>query len=370
MKSRTGTTAHTSSLSSLAALALLLAVAIACGNSSGAPSNRALENLLNADTPKEFNDAFFAHGSIREEELPAIFEATSSIREHRRNNAARLLRTTVKGNAVELEHKVVLETKYAEIWAIVLDDLLDKDPGMAGKRPDMIKAALADQNPETLAVGLRAASLSNYPGAHELARKYLDHSDAKVRAAAVSGLMPDDVRELLPRLNDMIAKEQDEDTFIMLAKSLIRTNDESAAGVVVNAIENLKAKGDSLYVHFFNDLALFTTPDPILTKFLFTLARGKSTIRDEAFSVFSRWVWSVKQEPIPDFVQICVAEIKQGNLSTDPRRKPEPSQEQQECELMLSYMSNGKNPIEAFDSRVRGSDAVAFGQKWLQEHHR
>lgn len=361
------TPAYTSSLSSLATLAMLLAVAIACGNSSSAPSNRALENLLNTDTSKEFNEAFFAHGSIREEELPAIFEATSSGREHRRNNAARLLRTTVKGNAVELEHRVVLETKYVEVWAIILDDLLEKDPGMAGKRPDMIKAALADQNPETLAVGLRAGSLSNYPGTHELVRKYLDHQDAKVRAA-VSGLTPDDVRELLPRLNEMIAKEQDEDTFIMLAKSLIRTNDESAAGVVVRAIEQLKEKRDSLYVHFFNNLALFTTPDPILTKFLFTLARGKSTIRDDAFSVFSRWVWSIKQDPIPEFVTICVAEIKKGNLSTDPRRKPEPSEEQQECELMFSYMSNGKNPIGEFDSRVRGSDAVAFGQTWLQEH--
>jgi hypothetical protein len=362
-------TNYTSALSSLATLAMLLAVAMACGNSSSAPSNRALENLLNADTSKEFNEAFFAHGSIREEELPAIFEATSSGREHRRNNAARLLRATVKGNAVELEHKVVLETKYVEVWAIVLDALLENDPGMAGKRPDMIKAALADQNPETLAVGLRAASLSNYPGVHELVRKYLDHPDAKVRAAAVSGLTPDDVRELLPRLNEMIAKEQDEDTFIMLAKSLIRTSDENASGIVVRAIEQLKEKRDSLYVHFFNDLALFTTPDPVLTKFLFTLVRGKSTIREDAFSVFSRWVWSIKRDPIPEFVTICVAEIKKGNLSTDPRRKPEPGEEQQECELMFSYMSNGKNPIGEFDSRVRGSDAVAFGQKWLQEHH-
>ena len=352
--------------SSLATLAILFAVAVACGT-SGPPSNRLLEDLLNARTTKESNDAFFAHGPIREEEVPVVFAATSSTTDYRRRNAAQLLRTTVKGNAVELEHRVIMEAKYVEVWAIVLDSVMETDQGMAGKRPDMIKAALADSDTNTLAVGLRAASLSNYPGARELARKYLDHKDAKVRAAAVSGLTPEDVRELLPRLSDMLAKEQDEETFTMLAKSLIRTNDQSATGVVVKALENFKEKRDSLYLHFFNDLALFTT-DPILTKFLFVLVRGKSKIRDDGFSVFSRWVWSIKQEPNPEFVHICIDEIKQGNLSADPRRRPEASSEQNECELMLSFMNNGKNPVGDFEGKVRGKDAVAFAEKWLKEH--
>jgi hypothetical protein len=181
-------------------------------------------------------------------------------------------------------------------------------------------------------------------------------------------LTAEDVKELLPRLNDMLAKEEDEDTFNMLAKSLIRTDDESAAGVVVRALENFKEKRDTLYLHFFNDLALFTTPDPVLTKFLFVLVRGKSKIRDDGFSVLSRWVWSIKQEPIPEFVHVCIDEIKQGNLSTDPRRRPEAGDEQNECELMLSFMNNGKNPIGDFEGRVRGKDAVAFAEKWLKEH--
>jgi hypothetical protein len=364
---KTRLTVAASPWSSLATLTLLLGIAIACGSSS-TPSNPLLENLLNAKTEKESNDAFFAHGPIREEEVPVIFEATSSSTSYRRRNAAQLLRTTLKGNAVELEHRVILETKYVEVWAIVLDSVMETDQGMAGKRPDMIKAALADSSPETLAVGLRAAVLSGYPGAHELARKYLDHKDAKVRAAAVSGLTAEDVRELLPRLNDMLGKEEDEETFTMLAKSLIRTNDESAAGVVVRALENFKAKRDTLYLHFFNDLALFTVPDPLITKFLFMLVRGQSTIRDEGFSVFSRWVWSTKREPDPAFVQICIDEIQKGNLSTDPRRRPEAKPEQDECELMLSFMNNGKNPIGDFEGRIRGSDAVAFAKKWLREH--
>lgn len=363
---KAGLTNPASPLSSLATLALLLGIVIACG-SSGA-SNRLLEDLLNARTVKESNDAFFAHGPIREEEVPVIFEATNSSTAIRRRNSAQLLRTTLKGNAVELEHRVIMETKYVEVWAIVLDSVMETDQGMAGKRPDMIKAALADSDPNTLAVGLRAAVLSGYPGAHELARKYLDHKDAKVRAAAVSGLTPADVRELLPRLSDMLAKEQDEETFNMLAKSLIRTNDESAAGVVVKALENFKEKRDSLYLHFFNDLALFTTPDPILAKFLFVLVRGKSKIRDDGFSVFSRWVWSIKQEPNPEFVRVCIDEIKLGNLSTDPRRRPEASSEQDDCEIMLSFMNNGKNPIDDFAGRVRGTDAVAFAEKWMKEH--
>lgn len=369
MKTGLGNIGSASTGSALTALALLLLIVVACGRSgSSLASNSLLENVLDARTDKESDAALRIHGPIREEEVPVIFEATKSSTASRRRHGAQLLRATIKGNAVELEHRVVLETKYVEVWAIVLDSLLEKDPDMAGKRPDKIKEAIADSDPNTLAVGLRAATLSNYPGAHELARKYLDHKDARVRAAAVSGLTSDDVRELLPQLNDMISKEKDEDTFTMLAKSLIRTNDESANGVVIRALENFKENRDTLYLHFFNDLALFTTPDPILTKFLFVLVRGKSKIRDDGFSVFSRWVWSIKQEPIPAFVHVCVDEIKQGNLSTDPRRRPEPSEEQNECELMLSFMRNGKNPIDDFAGKARGKDAVEFAEKWLKEH--
>ena len=36
--------------------------------------------------------------------------------------------------------------------------------------------------------------------------------------------------------------------------------------------------------------------------------------------------------------------VPSGNLSTDPRRRPEAKPEQEECENMLSYMHDGKNP--------------------------
>jgi hypothetical protein len=348
------------------ALVLLLAVIIACRGS--AASNPMLEELLDASTDKKFNDQFYIHGPVREEELPAIFEASSSSRGYRRRNAASLLCTTLKDNAADLQRRAILETKYLEVWAIESDCVMERDESLAGKRPDMIKAALGDSDPKVLAVGLRAATLSNYPGAHEMARKYLDHKDARVRAAAVSGLTSEDVRELLPRLKDMIAKEEDEDTFIMLAKSLVRTNDESATTLVVNALERLKEKRDSLYLHFFNDLALFTAPDPMITKLLFALARGQSTLRDEGFGVFSRWVWAKHLDPNPEFVQLCVDEIKKGNVSTDPRRKPEAKPEQEQCEDMLSFMHDGKNPINNFDGRIRGKDAMEFAQKWLKEN--
>lgn len=302
--------------------------------------------------------------------MAAIFEATTSSHDYRRRNGASLLCTTLKGNASELQQRVILETKYVELWAIVLDCTLDRDQSLASKRPEMIKAALEDSNPRTLAVGLRAATLSNYPGAHEQARKYLDHKDAKVRSAAVSGLSPEDVRELLPRLKQMIAEENEEDTFILLAKSLVRTNDAGATDILVKQLEQLKAKRDTLWLHFFNDLALFTVPDPMITKLLFALARGQNTLRDEAFSVFSRWVWSKHLDPQTEFVQMCVEEIKKGNLSSDPRRQPEARPEQEACEYMLSYMHDGQNPVNNFSGRIRGKDAVAFAEKWIKDNDR
>jgi hypothetical protein len=344
------------------ALTLLLSAILACG------SNPALDRILDAKTKHDAGEALRDHGPLRVEELPYVYEATSSSSENKRRNAARLLITTVKGDAVELQHKALLETKDAVVWAILLEELLEKEPELAGRRPDMIKAALAETDTDALAVGLRAGALSNYPGIPELARKYLDHSDGKVRAAAVSGLLPDDIRELLPRLTEMIAKEKDEDTFISLAKSLIRTDDANATAVVIKAIENLKETKDTLWVHFFNDLALFNTPDPITDKFLFALAHSKSLVREEGFSVLSRQVWANHREPSAALVKMCSEEIEKGTLSTDPRRKPEASESQNDCEELLSFMNNGKNPIGDFDGRIRGSNAVAFAKKWLQEN--
>jgi hypothetical protein len=350
---------------STAALALLMLFGAGLGCQS---TNRAIDRIIDTKTEEDASDQLKIHGPILAEEVPYIYQATSSPEENRRRNAAGLLTATLKGNADELRHKALLETKDVIVWAILIDGLLDKEPELAGKRPEMITAALSEKDPATLAVGLRAGVLSNYPGMREQARKHLDHSNDKVRAAAVGGLTADDVIELLPKLSDMIAKENDQTTFTILAKELIRTGNAGAATAVIKALERAKEKRDSLDTNFFNNLAVFAPPDPVVTKFLYLLVRGKSALRDDGFSVFSRWVWSVNREPDPEFVQICSDEIEKGNLSADPRRRPEAGEEQNECELMLSYMNNGKNPITDFDGRIRGSIAVAFAKKWLKEH--
>ena len=360
---RSGGSARHSNVSTAGlALVILLGAVLGCGS-----SNAALDRILDAKTKHDAGEALRDHGPLRAEEVQYVYEATSSASENKRRNAARLLITTIKGNAVELEHKALLETKDVVVWAILLDDLLEKEPELAGKRPEMIKAALDEKDADALAVGLRAGALSNYPGIRELARKYLDHPDDKVRAAAVSGLLPDDIRELLPRLTDMIAKEKDEDTFISLAKSLIRTNDAKATAVVIKAIEQLKETRDTLWLHFFNDLA-FAVPDPVTDKFLFALARSKSAVREEGFSVLVRQVWANHRDPSVVLVKMCSDEIERGTLSTDPRRRPPASEEQDDCEILLSFMNNGKNPIEDFAGRLRGADAVTLAKKWLKEH--
>jgi hypothetical protein len=330
------------------ALVILSAAVLGCGSSKsgiGQVSNPGIDRILEATTKHDAGEALRDHGSVKAEEVQYIYEATSSSSENRRRNAARLLITTIKGNAVELQHKALMETKDVVVWAILLDELLEKEPELAGKRPDMIKEALAEKDPDTLAVGLRAGALSNYPGIRELARKYLDHTDGKVRAAAVSGLLPDDIRELLPRLTDMIAKEKDEDTFISLAKSLIRTNDANAAAVVIKALET----NTTLGLGVFNDL-VFTVPDAATDKFLFVLARSNSPQRAEGFSVLSRQVWANHREPFVALVTLCVEEIQKATLSTDPRRKPPASDAQDNCEELLSFM-NKQEP----DRRFRGA---------------
>jgi hypothetical protein len=348
-----------------AALALLMLVGAVLGCQS---SNAAIDPILDAKTEQEADKQLRIHGPIRAEEVRYIYKATSSSEEHRRRNAAGLLTATLKGNADELRHKALMETKDVFVWAILLKGLLDKEPELAGQRPDMIKEALAEDDPDTLAVGLRAGALANYPGIHELARKHLDHANDEVRTAAVGGLTPEDVNDLLPKLKEMILKEDDQSAFTILGKLLIHNGDAGAAEAVINALARAKEARNSLDTTFFNNLAVFTEPDPVFTKFLFVLVRSKSPIRDDGFSVFSRWVWSTEHEPQPEFVKICVDEIEKGNLSTDPRRRPEVNSEQNECELMLSYMHNGNNPIHDFAGRTRGSDAVAFAKKWLQDH--
>lgn len=344
-------------------LAILLGALLGCQSSSAA-----VDPILDAKTEQEAGTQLKIHGPLRADEVKYVYKETSSPDEHLRRNAAGLLTTTLKGNADELRHKALMETKDVVVWAILLNGLLDKEPELAGKRPEMIKEALAAEAPDTLAVGLRAGILANYPGIRDLARTHLDHASDKVRSAAVSGLTPEDVQDLLPKLKEMILKESDQTTFTTLAKLLVHNGNADAAEAVIKALTRAKEQRNSLDSTFFNELAVFTTPDPIITKFLFVLVRSKSPIRDDGFSVFSRWVWSTKHEPQPEFVQICIEEIEKGNLSTDPRRQPEASSEQDECELMLSYMNNGKNPIGDFAGRVRGSDAVVFAKKWLKEH--
>ena len=350
---------------STAALALLMLVGAVLGCES---SNRAIDRIIDAKTERDSDEQLKIHGPLRADEVQYVYSAVSSSDENRRRNAAGLLTTTLKGNADELRHKALLETKDAVVWAILLNGLLNKEPELAGQRPDMIEAALAQQDPKTLAVGLRAGALSNYPGIRELARKYLDHADDNVRAAAVTGLTSEDVRTLLPRLKEIILEEDDQTTFTMLAKLLVQNGDSEAATAVIKALERAKEKRNSLDTDFFNDLAVFAPPDPAVTRFLYFLVNGKSTIRNDSFSVFSRWVWSADREPDPTFVQICIEEIGKGNLSTDPRRRPEASSEQEECELMLSYMNNGQNPIQDFAGRIRGSEAVIFAKTWLKQH--
>jgi hypothetical protein len=345
------------------AVLMLAAAVLAC--SSTHPS---IDRILDANSKKEAGAALVDHGPLEAGEVQYVYDATKASSEKRRRNAARLLLTTVKGNALELQHKALLETGDVFVWQIMMDDLLEKELDLAGRRPEMIRAALAEKDPDVLGTGLRAGALSNYPGIHELARKYLDHPDGKVRAAAVSGLLPADIIELLPRLTDMITKEKDEDAFTLLAKSLIRTNDAHATEVVIKAIENLKQTNDTLWIHFFNNLALFTMPDPITDRFLFALARSKSTVRDEGYSVLGRQVWANHRAPYPELVKLCAEEIERGTLSTDPRRQPRASEEQDDCEILLSFMNNGKDPIEDFAGRIRGADAVAFAKKWLKDN--
>jgi hypothetical protein len=78
--------------------------------------------------------------------------------------------------------------------------------------------------------------------------------------------------------------------------------------------------------------------------------------------VFSRGVWSKHLDP--EQVQMCIDEIKSGNLSTNSAKaRPE----QEECENMLSHMHDGKNPIGDFEGRIRGKDAIEFAEQRLKD---
>src|SRR5882672_3459394 len=87
-----------SSVSTALALALLFGAVLGCGS-----SNPGLDRILEARNKHDAGEALRDHGPVKVEELQYIYEATSSSSENKRRNAARLLITTVKGNAVELQ---------------------------------------------------------------------------------------------------------------------------------------------------------------------------------------------------------------------------------------------------------------------------
>ena len=110
------------------AFVVLLGALLGCKPStsstqSGQPSqssspNPAIDRIIDAKNKHDSSEALRVHGPLQAEEVQYIYEAISSSDETRRRNAAGLLLATVKGNAVELQHKALLETKDAVVWAI------------------------------------------------------------------------------------------------------------------------------------------------------------------------------------------------------------------------------------------------------------
>ena len=190
--------------------------------------------MLNAPNDRAFGEALLNHGPVEDPDLPAILEASTSGSAAKRRNAARALLILRGDKALEAQLRFITETHDVDAWAVILGGfrVLDRHPDWAGKRPDLIRKALASGDGETAAVGIRAGVSAHYPGIDREIDRRLDDQDIRVRSACLVSMTPAMVPRLLPRLKQMIGEllgdppPQDQEAREALVKAFFSTGEK------------------------------------------------------------------------------------------------------------------------------------------------
>ncbi|MFZ1699563.1 MAG: hypothetical protein WBO10_07705 [Pyrinomonadaceae bacterium] len=384
------------SLNLLLIILVFIGASLACSSKEVRESckfNPILPSLLGASNSDSFNEILKIHGSVKEEQIPCIVDASTSWSRQKQINAATLISIAGGDRAVisAAERKMITETKVVEVWADIMESqLLQKKPELkefAGLRPDMVAEALVYTNADKArlesriqSTAIKAGVIADVPGIKDEIRKRLESNNADILQATLDSMPADMAREELPRLTQMLADFQggkeyegvESFVFRALLTALIRTEDEATYPLVKNAIEigEANAKYRRLKrddpMNFRNQVTFL--PEDFVEKFCLYLIRENGPSKEFAFDVLETRITRKIHEPTVPLVKACLDVIENGDPSTDSRARmlrgfDNPSQI--ECEKLFQFLETGN--IE-FSGRKFGRDALPIGRKWLKEH--
>lgn len=258
-----------------------------------------LEPALAAADLQEHGKALKIHGPILAEEVPYLDEKSKSPDGVVRRNATRLLGTTIKGDALNVLRRRIGDTKDPQVFILALRGLLREPDAkrLAAARPELLAEALADADPQIVAIALRAASLAGLPNLQQLLERALKNPDEQVRAAALEVVVQTGLGALEPLVKDALlhARKNAPYPFWDMYRMLCRSDDPGMAAVFR---QSLQQTGESSA--FFNGTA--QGRKPWLRGLLLEMARENNSWRWNAFQTLTEWGSDTER----DLVALCV----------------------------------------------------------------
>ena len=257
-----------------------------------------LDSALSAPDAQAFGEALKTHGPISAEEVPYLDEKSKSPAELVRRNAARLLATTVKGDALNVLRRRIADTPDPQVFIIALRGLLREPDAkrLASARPELLAAALNDPDPRVLGVALRGAALAGLPNLEALLAGALKSPDQEVRGAALEVIAQVGLGSLEPLVKDALlhARKRAPYPFLEMYRMLSRSDDPDMAAVFRQSLQQTEEVSA-----FFNGIT--ESRKPWLRGLLLGMMRQDGPMRWNAF----RALTSFRPDGERELVSFC-----------------------------------------------------------------
>lgn len=310
-----------------------------------------LNSLLDSATDEEFDQRLRVHGPIKDDEVPALIEQSSSAQARARRNATALLRLTRSSDAKAALAKIAAHTSDEVQYTIALGGLL-KEPNLASLvRPELLKAALLSSDPEAVAVALQVTAKTHQPGAEAAIESALAHPSVKVRQAALRAACETNPTKFEPLLIADLLKEDALLSYRELYLALSNSDDSKMAEVFARS---LKLGPSARTTDFHNAIYFSEQRKPWLRRVLVDLLKQGGNLSESAFHILEKWGDSDKV-----LCAFCIEALQKAPPVTD-KTYPGYMVDLEQCRVYLGKLA-GHAPF-TWEER---QPALAFAQMWM-----
>lgn len=319
------------------------------------PARAALfEAMLTAPDEKAFEQTLLAHGRVQDDEIPILARDTLSGHEAKRRNATRLLTTRVANSALAATalSDRVRDTPDLQVWAVATLCLLETPAyrSQAATRTEFIKKALQSKDVTELRAGLAAGLIAGDPATRAALRSALEHPDDGIRKVAIAALAATGDPSSEPLLRAYLATERLPGPLTEIVAALASSNSPDAKSALREALLQADVTKSVILINALHDQ--LKKARPWVSELLIELAGQRGFLRKPALDLLA------EQDLPQQLVPLCIKLYEETPPIDDPQWT-ENLLCRQPCDRYLSQLA--ARPLQ-------GSDALAFAQKWLQEH--